>query len=893
MIKKSLHSALLIFIISFITGCSADKNTFVSRKYHDITAHYNVYFNANESFKTGVKKVNTQHTDNYTRVLTPFTYCDDKIAKMVSPDMDKTIKKCSKLIKIHSITAKPKRKKGRMSKSEREFYNKSEYNRWVDDSYLLMGKAQFYKHDYLSSITTFEYLIKEYNNEPIKYDGYLWLARTYNEQKKFGDSRTFLDRVENDKNFSKKKRGEFEIIFADHFLKQSNFDEAIPHLINAIKYGKKKADRLRYKFVLAQVYQLKGDNSKATDLYTEIIKKNPYYEMTFNAKINRASTFNTNDDSGKEIKKELTKMLKDDKNLDYQDQIYYALGNIAMKENQEERALEHYKMSSKTNVSNTYQKSRTYLAIADIFYDRRNYKKAQAYYDSTITFLENDYPGYEQLSEKSKSLTNLVDNLNTIENEDSLQKVAKMTADARNKLIDKLIEKVKEEEKNAKESERQAMMNSQKFKQNQREGRLNSMTSGKWYFYNPTAMSFGQSEYLKVWGKRRLEDNWRRKNKNVVAPEEITEKSEEENDSVIELKKKQNDNKNREYYMVNLPLNDSLVNLSTQRIINAYYNAGEIYKNEIDDYNMSAKTFKDMNERFPDHKFMLYSYYNLYDLGKITEKQEMANYYKELIITKYPGSKFARMFTNPDYLKEFEAEQQQATVLYSETYGYYIKRNYPTVINKCTEAETRFKESELMPKFSYMKALALGESGKQTDMVKLLMDIVKSYPKSEVKQPASDILAKINKDNKKPLTDNIVNISQDADSVRIEEQIYKYEEKIAYIYVVVLKSKGLDANRLKYNLSNFNIDNYPTSDFAITSVLLNNDKQMIIVKSIDSKKQALNYYNNILNSKEEIYKDYPEYQHFLISSTNYPVFYKDQDVEKYLKYFDKYIMNVK
>jgi tetratricopeptide (TPR) repeat protein len=542
LIKKFLNKVTLVVFIGFITGCSTEKNTFLSREYHNLNAHFNVYFNANESFKNGVKKVNNQHTDNYNKILTPFMYGDEKLAKMVVPDMDKTIKKCSKLIKIHSITAKPKRKKGKMSKSEREFYNKNEFNRWVDDAYLLMGKAQFYKHDFLSSLTTFEYLIKEYNDQPIKYDGYLWLARTYNEQKKFGDSRTFLDRIESDKNFPQKKRGEFEIIFADHFLKQGNYDEAVPHLINAVKYAKKKADKSRYKFILAQVYQQKGENSKATELYSEIINKNPYYEMTFNAKINRAGTYNANDEGGKEIKRELDKMLKDEKNIDYQDQIYYALGNIAMKENQEKKALELYKMSSKTNVSNTYQKSRTYLAIADIYYDRRDYKNAQAYYDSTITFIENEFPGYNQLNEKSKSLTSLVENLNTIEREDSLQKVAKMSVEARNKLIDKLIEKVKEEEKKAKESERQAMINSQQFKQNQREGRMNSMTSGKWYFYNPTAMSFGQSEFLKVWGKRRLEDNWRRKNKNVVTPEELAENSEGENDSITELKKKQNDN---------------------------------------------------------------------------------------------------------------------------------------------------------------------------------------------------------------------------------------------------------------------------------------------------------------------------------------------------------------
>ncbi|MCX6257041.1 MAG: tetratricopeptide repeat protein [Bacteroidia bacterium] len=894
MINKLLNRKIFIIPIILIAGCSAEKNTFTSREYQNLISHYNVYFNANESLKNGLKKITAQHTDNYTKILKPFIYGEDKLAKMVVPDMDKTIKKCSKLIKLHSITAKPKRKKGRLTKSQKEFYNKKEYNNWVDDAYLLMGKAHFYKHDYATAQQTFEYLIKEYNDQEIKYDGYIWLARTANEQKKYGDARTYLDRLESDKRFPSKMRGEFEIVFADHFLKQGNYDEAVPRLINAIKYTRKRADRARYKFILAQVYQLKGDNIKATEMYGEVIKMNPYYEMTFNARINRANTYNAGDPSGSEIKKELAKMLKDDKNIDYQDQIYYALGNIAMKEGNEDKALEYYKLSAKASLSNIYQKSRTFLSLADIFYNHRDYRNSQVYYDSTMLFLENDYPGYDLLSQKSKSLNNLVENLNIISREDSLQKVAKMKPEERNKLIDKIIEKVKEDERKAKEAERQAMMSSSLFKQNQREGRMGSATAGKWYFYNPTAMSFGQSEFVKVWGKRKLEDNWRRKNKNVVMPEELSDKSEEENDSIAKMKKKLSDNKSREYYLVNLPLTDSLMAQSTQKIINAYFNGGEIFKTEIEDYTQSAKMFKDLNDRFPENKFVLYSYYNLYDLGRISEKKDMENMYRELIISKYPDSKFAKMFTNPNYLKEFETEQEQAKSLYTETYSYYTKKNYQTVITKCTQAETQFKETDIMPKFKYMKALAYGESGHQDDMVKMLNDIIKNYPKSEVKPPASNILAMMNKDNKNANTDKSVT-EQHADSVPAsnEEKIYKYEEKTSYFYVVVLKAKGLDANRLKYNLTNFNIDKYPSGDFSVTAVLLNNDYQLIIVKTLESKNQGMNYYDNILHFKDEIFKDYPDYKHFMISSSNYAVLYKDQDIDKYLKYFRKHYLTGK
>ena len=499
-----------------LISCSTEKNTSISRNYHNLTSHYNVYFNGNEAFKEGVLRLERSHEENYNRILPIFVYSDESASKMIYPDMDKAIKKSSKLIKLHSITSKPPRKKGIKSKKEREFYSKTEYNDWVDEAYLLMGKAHFYKHDYPSALESFEYIIREFQDEPTKFDAYIWMSRTYIETKDFVKAREILDLVEGDRKMPEKLFGDLFISYADYYFKQDKKDEGIPYLVKAIENTRKKKVKTRYKFILAQLYQEKENYDDASRLYTEVIKANPEYDMVFNSRIRKASCFSVGSGLAVNLQKELEKMLKDDKNIEYQDQIYYAMAEIAMKQGKVDEALEYYKLSAEKSQMNTSQKAMSFLSMANIYYSRPEYRNAQMYYDSTLFFIDQGYDGIDELTKKSTILTKLIQNLDIINREDSLQMVAALSETQRNELIQKIIDKLIEDEKKLEEEQRMAQMNSALFKQNQRDPRnMNFNTGSGWYFYNPTTLSFGQAEFLKLWGRRKLEDNWRRKNKQV------------------------------------------------------------------------------------------------------------------------------------------------------------------------------------------------------------------------------------------------------------------------------------------------------------------------------------------------------------------------------------------
>src|SRR5208283_1468174 len=279
------------WIVLFVmVSCSNQKNTTTTRAYHNLTAHFNVLFNGEESFKKGQKKIDANFKDDYSRLLPVFTYGDYAIAKSISPEMEVTIKKGAKLITLHSIKAKPIMKKGHMSPKEKEFYNKNEYNKWVDVAYLLMAKANFYKHSYKASNDLLTFIQREFPKLTSQFEARIWQARIYAETKEYKDAERILTLLEGDKELPKNLQIDLNTTMADVDLKQGQYDGAIKPLRKALELIKTKKLKLRYSFILAQIYQKNGSYKNASILYTSIIRKSPPYEMSFNARINLAAT---------------------------------------------------------------------------------------------------------------------------------------------------------------------------------------------------------------------------------------------------------------------------------------------------------------------------------------------------------------------------------------------------------------------------------------------------------------------------------------------------------------------------------------------------------------------------------------------------------------------------
>jgi len=870
----------------------------VTRSYHNLTSYYNVYFNGADAFKSGLKKIDAAHKDNYSLILPLFKYSDNEASRSAYGDMNRALEKGAKCIRKHSITVKPARKEGKNRKQKDEdFYSKKEYVKWVDDAYLIIGKANFIKHDFYPAIETFNYIIKEYSDNLIKYDAYIWLARTYTEMGKFDKAQEFLNTLESEKaKLPETVFGPMAVTQADVLIRQNKLEDAIPSLEKAIEFTTGKKEKMRYLYILAQLYQETGDKKKAYTAYGQVIEMNPDYQMTFNARINRASIFNSNTGDSKQLQKELFKMLKDEKNEDYRDQIYYALGNIAYNETRDEEAIDFYKLSTLTSTENTNQKAVSFLAIADIYFEVPDYVDAQAYYDSAVALLTPDYPNYSALKNKSTNLNELVENIKTIEFEDSVQRIAKMSETDRNNFIDHLIQKVIEQEQIEKEQQAQQQQDLM-FIQQQNQQTSNAK-SGQWYFYNPSMLSMGQSEFKKKWGDRKLEDNWRRKNKSEATWDQA---SSEDTKSKTDSAKTILSNKSRDYYLVNLPLSDSLQTMSNKNIEEAYYNIATLYKEKFDDFELSINEFMELLKRFPDTDFKLASYYSLYKIYTLNKDFKNAEIYKQKITKEFPNSDNAKILNNPDYFKELQAIDNQVNFMYSATYKYFLNDNCNEVLNNYHFVDTAYPNSTLLPKFALLSTLCSGKSTDTLTFKKNLQEFIAKYPDSEEKGYACDVLAALDRkprevqlaeEKKEPEFGSELAGATPIDSIDIS--MYNKNFDLPHYYIVVVSNDKANANQVKFNLTNFNLDYFSFLEFDVSSILLSANYTLLVVKQFKNQKMADNYFKSVHIAGEVFEKiDKDGYRDFIITGDNFTKFYDDKNLLRYQKFFDINYLNKK
>jgi len=888
-IKKNRFISLLI--LTFLVSCSTQKNTGLNRFYHALTTKYNILFNGGESYKEGVKKYRENYQDDYSRILPIFIYGDEEIAAGLKPQMDRTIEKSSKSIRMHSITAKPDQGKGILSSKEKAFYNKNEYNIFIDDAYLLMGKAFFYQMEYQSAIQTFNYIVHQYEDPEAKYLAYNWLIRTNVELKDFREAKEYLDQILTDIEYPEELTYERNLTAADFYLKQNMVKQAEPFVVEALNQAKKKKEKLRLTFILAQIKEELNQLNEASKWYEKVIKMNPPYEMAFNAKIKRAALFSGSNRSSKTIEAELLKMLKDEKNNEYQDQIYYALGELEMKRENVQKAIAYYQLSAQSSMGNANQKGLTYLALANIFFDQHQYMESQAYFDSAVVSLDPEFPGYRELSRKNTYLSKLVKNLKTVQHQDSLQRVAAMSEDEREKFIQQIIQQRKTEE--AEQQRREKEGDNRGMYTTNRNYALNDQ-SGKWYFYNQTAKSFGEPEFRRKWGDRKLEDNWRRSNKQVLGVEQLAQS--EISDEILDPKMGLDENK-PEYYRVELPLTDSAMEVSHKKIQNALYNVGEVYRNDLKDYPLAIEAYKELIDRYPESDYKIAAYYSLYKVYEQQGNQSQADIYKNMIIRNYPDSKYAKVLLDPNYFKQFEKEEQEKKSFYTTTLNLYKKQQYMDVIQRCDTALKKYQNTEYIPKYRFLKTLSMGELYGVSSIKKELEAIVEEFPADPVANASEELLTAIRENELKQFKDMDETTKENdlADKEKekitrktLEEiaKIYQYKPETKHLLGIAI-NKTANINQLKFNLINFNLDFFIQKNYDVENKSLNEFIEIILVKDFKNAEKAQEYYNQFKMEEKTIFTDIEaaDFQYFIISQENLDKLIEEQSVGDYLIFF--------
>jgi tetratricopeptide (TPR) repeat protein len=876
-------------------SCSTQKNTFVNRNYHNLTAHYNVFFNGNEAIKAGLYNIDTQIEEDYTKILPIHKESLPGTENIVSSDMDIAIEKGTKLIKLHSITKPPKSDRKKSTRKRKPL--KAEYIKWIDDAYIMMGRAYLYQKDYIRAASTFTLIIRKYKDEPIKYTAYLWLIRTYNESERYTQSRELVESLEGNNLFPKELEGELAIVSADLHLKQQHYEEAIQYLNIAIKKIKGNKRKTRYAYILAQLYQESGNDAKALEAYHQVIRRRPDYTMLFNARINSASVY-SGEGNVSVLRKELNKMSKKKRNEPFLDQIYFALGNILYNEGKIDDALSYYRKSVAISSENTYQSALSSLTLADIYFDQRKYIPSSNYYDSAMAVISESYPNYKAIAEKHSSLSLLVTQLITIETQDSLQALANLSKEELDAKINNwiTIEKKKQEALEAAEA-------AGDYSTSTYRSSSSSSSSSGWYFYNSSTISYGKKEFSRLWGSRENEDNWRRNDKSIIIIEELSDSTTEDLASAIETEKeiRDTDPSTREYYLQDIPSNDSLMMVSNEKIKNALFYSGTIFKTDFNDFERSIESFISLNSRYPENNYTLSSYFYLWDLYTTIQIPDSANYYKDLIISNYPDSNYAKYLINPNYFIEAEALKDSINSMYSLAFNAYQKRDFKKAERYSQLVLNMNPDTTLIPKARFIQMISRTREKSKNQFADSLQSYIDKYPSAEPTPLATQIL-ELTKEDKLNDYSTLVNTGYLNEVIKNLELLPQNEDTenpfagkwdsdnnlLHYFVIAFPNDEKIDINRLKFDIANYNIDNYTMLDFDIETEKLNNETKLIIVRNFDQKESAMIYFLSIIR-KPQVFKTLAgtKFLNFIISNNNFREMLSDRSYNQYIQFFVK------
>ena len=807
MIKIINHTSYIIHVLILgliLSSCSTQKNTWATRSFHQTKVKYNILYNGNLAYDEGLKAIRDANTDDYTHILNLYPVSNHKAAEASTSQMDKTIEKCRKCIKLHSIKAKPTRDPKKASDPKYKLWLKSEeFNANMGLAWIRLGEAEFHKGDFLGAVSTFNYIINHYSNDAdMIAQCQLWIARAYAEMGWQYEAEDMLQRVNIDA-LTKKHARLYSAVKADVLLKGEHYHEAIPFVKIAIPYEKRKIYRPRFAYVLGQLYELEGNKQEAVDAYKTVVRLAPPTEMEFNARVRIAEL------GGKNAIRQLRTMTKQSKYKDKLDQLYGAMGNIYLAQKDTAAALEMYEKAIAEATQAGTAKAAVLVRAGDLYYEMRAYEKAQPCYREAITILSMENPDYARIQKRSEILDELVLAYNQAQLQDSLQVLSRKTEEEQRAVVDKIIADLIEAEKadSIKQAQEARDIVLGKRGGGPRSVNTTNMLGGggpqkaEWYFYNPQLIRQGQQEWRRRWGNRPLEDNWRRQNKQVVSvyPEEMmvegTDTMDLARDSISRPASIETDNHKPEYYLQQIPrtpqdfaASDSLWR---EAMVALYY----IYRDKVEDDVLAEETLQKLAERFAGHPC-------LDDIYEDLRLRALRN--DEAYIAK---------------MQRMLAEQDS---LYAATYAAYTKGEFAAVKANKRYAESEFPQSRLMPRFLFLNAVSVARTEGQTAFISELQDLVNRYPSSELGAMAKDMLAMMGQGMESKtggtsgsLADRRGQTEEETPEEATEQQWSDDRKQPSIVLLRLPKADEAALNELLYEVALFNFSQFLIRDFDL------------------------------------------------------------------------------
>ena len=905
---------LLAAVLVVATGCSTQKNTARTRWWHSFKARYNTYYNGSLAYIDASLEKEEGNKDNFTEIIPLYTVSNKSSREIGKSNYDRAIEKCQKTIKLHSIKRRPQwTKQRKKTAKDLEWLSRREYNPFLWKAWMLMGRSQFYKGAFDEAAATFNYMGRLYQTQPAIYaKSRAWLAKCYIEEGWLYDAEDVIRNMQRD-SIHWSARKEWDYTYTDYYVHTGEYEKAIPHLRNVIKHEMRRKQRAREWFLMGQMQAALGNKMEATKAFKHVVKLNPPYELEFNARIAMTEVMSAG--QSKKMIGRLKRMARSDKNKDYLDQVYYAIGNIYLAQNDSTQAIIAYERGAAKATRSGIEKGVLLLKLGDIYWDKERYNDAQRCYGQAIGMLDKERKDYEELAARSKILDDLVPYTDAIHLQDSLQSLAKMSESERNAAIDRTIEALKEKEKE--ERRLQAEQNAQNqqnggndMAQNNQFGNNTTMQNqqnqrnAQWYFYNQMAVSQGKAAFQKQWGKRENVDNWQRVNKTVVAFQtEEPELTEEQQDSIAQAEaaadslalvadSAQNDPHKREYYLAQIPFTEEQVAESNAVIADGLYNSGVIFKDKLDNLQLSEKQLMRLiGGDYPNFEKMAEAYYHLYLLYMRKGDRQTADSYVARLKQEYPESEWTTLLTDPYFVENARLGVHLEDSLYASTYDAFKAARYKEVSANVAVSEHRFPLGANRDKFLFIGGLGKLNDGDYEGCIEDLNTVVKKYPQSPVAEMAGMIVNGVNEGRRlqggkfdlENVWERRSQVLNEDDSTAVRE--FSNDRNAAFIYMIAYKPDSIDANRMLFELARYNFTSYMVRNFDIEIEQVDGLNRML-VKGFRNYDEALQYARQ-LQKQKQLMKLVGKSRQIVISDVNLHMLGKQFSYADYAKFYEK------
>ena len=864
------HLSLLVpfVIILLLSGCSAKKNTATNRFWQSFTARYNTYFNGSQAFIEGSLEKENGNKDNCTELIPLYPVANKNSRTLGKSHFDRAIEKSEKVIKLYSIKQRPEWKKSRRKTAKDiEWLNRREYNPFLWHAWLLLGKSQFQQGEFEEAAATFSYMARLYQTQPaIQGIARAWQAKSYVELDWLYDAEDVIVKQQRD-SIHYRARKDWDYTMADYYIRSEQYAAAVPYLQKVIKHERRRKQRAREWFLLGQIQTLLGHDAEAYRSYQHTIRLNPPYELEFNARIAQTEVMPATDVKGK--LKKLRRMARSENNKDYLDQVYYAIGNVYMTQRDTVNAIVAYEEGLEKATRAGIEKGVLLLTLGNIYWEKERYADAKRCYGEAIGLLDKDRRDYQELSDRSKVLDELVPHTEAVALQDSLQRLAKMPEEELNKVIDRLIEelikKEKEEQRKREEAEAEQRIQEEEAKN----GNVSSVAPptptmpgmsqpGLWYFYNPQAVNQGKQTFIRQWGKRQNKDDWQRLNITVVdmnpastepsentegkegteaaegtvpaesagAPEGAGSSGSSDTAGAAESGEAAADSAaldphNRAYYLAQIPFTEEQVAASNAIIKEGLFNAGVIFKDKLDNLSLSEKYLTRLTGQYPDYERNDVAWYHLWLLYSRQGRQEEADHCLAMLKSDYPESDWTILLSDPNFLSNQRFGVHIEDSIYAATYDAFKQDRHREITANAELSAQRFPLGQHRPKFLFIEGLSMLNQGDTHGCVERLKQVVEKYPDSEVSEMAGMILRGVQQGRKlhggKFDMDDVwsrrMNDLTGQDSTKVDSLVV--ERNANYVFMLLYQPDSISQNQLLYEMAKYNFSNFLVRNFDL------------------------------------------------------------------------------